>query len=120
MPSCQQSVSKKKTFPLQRQTHILSVLLKAFVLSALSNFLQEHASPSLLQSILADYRRSLDRAFGVRNWRVLLLLQVVAHEDRLLLACAAIDVGAAGREWRGNLGQEFALVGVIRLLYVER
>jgi hypothetical protein len=34
------------------------------------------------------------------------------HEDRLLLvrATIAMDIGAAGRQWRRNLGQEFALV----------
>ena len=86
------------------------MLLKPLILPPLPDLLQEHSSPPLFERILTDDRRPLDRALRVRHRRrVLRLAQIVAHEDR---ACAAIavDVGAAGRKWRRNLGQEFALV----------
>jgi hypothetical protein len=91
--------------------------LKPLILPPLPNLLQEHASPPLFKRILADSGRFLDRAFRARQsgrrrlWFIARVL-CAGHEDRLLLVCAtiAMDVGAAGRQWRRNLGQEFALV----------
>jgi hypothetical protein len=91
--------------------------LKPLILPSLSDFLQKHASPPLFKRILADSGRFLDRAFRVgqsgrrRLWFVARVL-CAGHENRLLGVCATIsvDIGAAGRQWRRNLGQEFALV----------
>ena len=84
--------------------------LKPLVLPSLPNLLQEYSPPPLFERILADDRRPLYRALRVRHRRrTLRLIQIVAHEYRAR-AAIAVDVGAAGRKWRRNLGQEFALV----------
>lgn len=88
------------------------MLLKPLILPPLPNLLQEHPPPPLFQRILANYWRPLDRALRIRHRRrTLRLVQIVAHEYGAR-AAIAVDVGAAGREWRRNLGQEFALVVV--------
>ena len=87
--------------------------LKPLVLPPLPNLLQEHPPPPLFKRILANNRRPLNRALRIRHRRrTLRLVQIVAHEHRTR-AAIAVDVGAAGREWRRNLGQEFALVLVM-------
>jgi len=96
------------------------MLLKPLILPPLPNLLQEHAPPPLFKRILANSRRPFDRALRVRHTRTLQLVQIVAHEY-LARAAIAGDVGAAGREWRRNLGQEFALVvGLFLLRGMER
>ena len=87
--------------------------LKPLILSPLPNLLQEHPPPPLFKRILADNRRPLDRTLRVWHRRgTLRLVQIVAHEYGTR-AAIAVDVGAAGREWRRNLGQEFALVMLV-------
>ena len=108
--------------------------LKPLILPPLPNLPQKHPPAPLRERILADSRRALDGAFRVRQWllcgrgeteaavlrfcRRRVAVRAV-HEIGLMRAVAvagrdrAIDVGAAGREWRGNLGQELAGLGVV-------
>jgi hypothetical protein len=118
--------------------------LKPPILPPLPHLLQKHPPAPLRERILTDGRCALDGAFRVRQRRgrgeskaalwFLLCRRVgvlAVHEIGLLLLRAVVGrgrgratgVGAAGREWRGNLGQELeGLVVVIRgllLLVVE-
>jgi hypothetical protein len=118
--------------------------LKPGILPPLPNLLQKHPPAPLRERILTNSRRALDGAFRVRQrcrcrrgsaeCEVLGFCRVVlaAHEIELLRAGAvagrrggrAMDVGAAGREWRGNLGQELeglvvVVLGLLRLVVVE-
>lgn len=114
---------------------------KPAILPPLPDLPQKHSPAPLRERILTNSRRALDGAFRVgqrsggsgegetavlwllfcrRRRRRVVVLGV--HEVGLLRAIAgagrgrgrAMDVGAAGREWRGNLGQKLeALMAVV-------
>ena len=105
--------------------------LKPLILPPLPNLPQKHPPAPLRERILTDSRGALDGAFRVRQCgrgetetavlrfcRRRVAVRAV-HEIGLMRAVAvagrdrAIDVGAAGREWRGNLGQELAGLVVV-------